>query len=160
MSKFIAKHFDELTAHELQQIHIIRSLVFTVGQQSTDQEPDDADFECIHMVNEDDSGKVLAYLRLFDLEKVQDARHRYIPGAWTFGRVAVHPDARGTGLGRKLLHAALEWIRNNTDAKEIVIAAQAYLKDTYYSPEGFVEGGEHYMESGIEHVEMVLDLQR
>ena len=99
MSKFIAKHFDELTAHELQQIHIIRSLVFTVGQQSTDQEPDDADFECIHMVNEDDSGKVLAYLRLFDLEKVQDARHRYIPGAWTFGRVAVHPDARGTGLG-------------------------------------------------------------
>ena len=49
MSEFIAKHFDELTAHELQQIHIIRSLVFTVGQQSTDQEPDDADFECIHM---------------------------------------------------------------------------------------------------------------
>ena len=82
MSEFIAKHFDELTAHELQQIHIIRSLVFTVGQQSTDQEPDDADFECIHMVNEDESGKVLAYLRLFDLEKVQDARHRYIPGAW------------------------------------------------------------------------------
>ena len=147
MSEFIAKHFDELTAHELQQIHIIRSLVFTVGQQSTDQEPDDADFECIHMVNEDDSGKVLAYLRLFD-----------IPGAWTFGRVAVHPDARGTGLGRKLLHAALEWIRDNTDAKEIVIAAQAYLKDTYYSPEGFVERGEHYMESGIEHVEMVLKL--
>ena len=73
MSEFIAKHFDELTAHELQQIHIIRSLVFTVGQQSTDQEPDDADFECIHMVNEDESGKVLAYLRLFDLEKVQDA---------------------------------------------------------------------------------------
>ena len=32
VSKFIAKHFDELTAHELQQIHIIRSLVFTVGQ--------------------------------------------------------------------------------------------------------------------------------
>ncbi|MFC2302722.1 MAG: GNAT family N-acetyltransferase [Rothia aeria] len=80
------------------------------------------------------------------------------PGAWTFGRVAVHPDARGTGLGRKLLHAALEWIRDNTDAKEIVIAAQAYLKDTYYSPEGFVERGEHYMESGIEHVEMVLKL--
>lgn len=158
--EFFAKHFDELTARELQQIHIIRSVVFTVGQQLTDQEPDEADFECIHLFNEDESGKVLAYMRLFDLEHVQDVRHRYIPGAWTFGRVAVHPDARGTGLGRKLLHVALEWIRDNTAAQQIVISAQAYLKDTYYSPEGFIERGPHYLESGIEHVEMVLDINR
>ena len=93
MSEFIAKHFDELTAHELQQIHIIRSLVFTVGQQSTDQEPDDADFECIHMVNEDESGKVLAYLRLFDLEKVQDAifRAHGRSAAWQFTQMLAAP---------------------------------------------------------------------
>lgn len=160
MTVFTAKHFNELTAHELQQIHIIRSVVFTVGQQATEQEADETDFECIHLFSTDETGRVTSYVRIFDLEKVQDSRHRYIKGAWTFGRVAVHPDARGTGLGRQLLHACLEWIRHNTEAQQIVIAAQAYLKDTYYSPEGFIERGEHYQLAGIEHVEMVLDLQR
>lgn len=43
--RFQAKHFDELTLRELQQIHITRSLVFTVGQQIIAQEPDEADFD-------------------------------------------------------------------------------------------------------------------
>ena len=69
-------------------------------------------------------------------------------------------EARGTGLGRKLLHAALEWIRENTTAHQVVISAQAYLKDSYYGAAGFAVLGEPYQEAGIEHIEMVLDLQR
>ena len=157
---FIAKSFDELTLHELQQIHITRTLVFTAGQKITEPEADEADFESIHFFQSDDSGRVLAYLRMFDLERVDDGNHRPIPGAWTLGRVAVRQEARGTGLGRKLLHAALEWIRNNTDARQIVISAQAYLKESYYGAAGFVARGEPYQEAGIEHIEMVLELSR
>ncbi|MBF1680353.1 MAG: GNAT family N-acetyltransferase [Rothia sp.] len=156
--RFQAKHFDELTLRELQQIHITRSIVFTVGQQILAQEPDEADFDSVHFFHADETGRVLAYLRLFDLMTVDDGYHRPIEGAWTIGRVAVREEARGTGLGRALLRDAIEWARENTDARQLVISAQSYLKDSYYGAAGFVQVGEPYLEVGIEHVEMVLDL--
>lgn len=155
---FQAKNFNELTLRELQQIHITRSLVFTVGQQILAQEPDEADFESVHFFHADDSGQVLAYLRLFDLMTVDDGYHRPIEGAWTIGRVAVREEARGTGLGRALLREAIEWVRENTDARQLVISAQSYLKDSYYGAAGFVQVGEPYLEVSIEHVEMILKL--
>lgn len=156
--RFQAKHFDELTLRELQQIHITRSLVFTVGQQIIAQEPDEADFDCVHFFHADEAGRTLAYLRLFDLMAVNDGYHRPIEGAWTIGRVAVLEEARGTGLGRTLLREAIDWVRENTDARQLVISAQSYLKDSYYGAAGFVQVGEPYLEVGIEHVEMVLNL--
>lgn len=155
---FQAKRFDELTLRELQQIHITRSLVFTVGQQILAQEPDEADFECIHFFHADESGRVIAYLRIFDLMAVDDGYHRPIEGAWTLGRVAVREEAHGTGLGRALLYEAISWVRENTEAHQLVISAQSYLKDSYYGAAGFVQVGEPYLEVGIEHVEMVLEL--
>lgn len=155
---FQAKRFDELTLRELQQNHITRSLVFTVGQQILAQEPDEADFECIHFFHADESGRVIAYLRIFDLMAVDDGYHRPIEGAWTLGRVAVREEARGTGLGRALLYEAISWVRENTEAHQLVISAQSYLKDSYYGAAGFVQVGEPYLEVGIEHVEMVLEL--
>ena len=155
---FQAKNFNELTLRELQQIHITRSLVFTVSQQILAQEPDEADFESVHFFHADESGQVLAYLRLFDLMTVDDGYHRPIEGAWTIGRVAVREEVRGTGLGRALLREAIEWVRENTDARHLVISAQSYLKDSYYGAAGFVQVGEPYLEVGIEHVEMLLNL--
>ncbi len=155
---FHAKRFDELTLRELQQIHITRSIVFTVGQQILAQEPDEADFDSVHFFHADETGRVLAYLRLFDLMTVDDGYHRPIEGAWTIGRVAVREEARGTGLGRALLRDAIEWARENTDAHQLVISAQSYLKDSYYGAAGFVQVGEPYLEVGIEHVEMLLEL--
>lgn len=155
---FQAEHFNELTLRELQQIHITRSMVFTVGQQILAQEPDEADFECIHFFHTDESGRILAYLRIFDLMTVDDGYHRPIQGAWTVGRVAVREEARGTGLGRALLHETISWVRENTETRQLVISAQSYLKDSYYGAAGFVQVGEPYLEVGIEHVEMLLEL--
>lgn len=153
---FTLKTFQELTLEELNEIYILRGQVFVVEQKITEEnEIDRADRSALHLFRTTEDGEVLAYLRMFDLGKYSDASHPAEPGTWTLGRVAVRQDARGTGLGRRLLDAGIEWIAHNTDASKISISAQAYLKDRYYGPAGFEQVGASYLEVGIEHVHMV-----
>ncbi|WP_188359312.1 GNAT family N-acetyltransferase [Rothia aerolata] len=154
------KTFDELTTRELHAIYVTRGLVFTVGQKITDQEVDDTDLVCFHLFTQNKEGKVTAYLRMYDLGKYADESHEITPGAWTIGRVAVLDEARGTGLGRRIVAEAIEWIRDNTDAERIEISAQQYLENSLYGKAGFVTEGEPYIEAGIEHVHMNLVLER
>lgn len=156
-SEFIAKKFDELTLRELHSIYYMRGVVFTNGQQITDIDVDYADLDCIHFFHKADDGRVLAYCRMFDLGEVTDESHSPMPGAWTIGRVAVLPETRGTGLGKRLMDGAVNWIRTNTNADRIELTAQSYLKDTLYK--NFTAYGEEFLEAGIPHFHMVLPLR-
>lgn len=157
---FTLKTFQELTLEELNEIYILRGQVFVVEQKITEEnEIDRADRFALHLFSANQDGEMLAYLRMFDLGVYSDASHPAEPGTWTLGRVAVRQDARGTGLGRRLLDAGIEWIAHNTDASKISISAQAYLKDRYYGPAGFEQVGEPYLEVGIEHISMVKHLR-
>lgn len=155
---FLVKTFDELTLRELHGIYLTRGLVFTVGQKITEQEIDEVDLHCVHLFHKDEQGRVLAYLRMFDLGgDVLDDSHQPMPGAWTIGRVAVLAETRGSGLGRCLLEAGIEWIRQNTEAERIELTAQSYLKDTLYKD--FRAYGEEFLEAGIPHFHMALPLK-
>ncbi|MDY3049715.1 MAG: GNAT family N-acetyltransferase [Rothia sp. (in: high G+C Gram-positive bacteria)] len=157
---FTVKKFYDLTLDELNEIYLLRSLVFVVGQKITEEnEIDRADRQAIHFFLADDQGQLQAYLRLLDLATFSDASHPLEPGAWTLGRVAVHPQARGQGLGRRLLDEALNWLEKNTEAQRVSISAQAYLAQTYYGAAGFKQVGPSYQEAGIEHVRMVRPLR-
>ena len=158
--QFHVKTFDELTLRELHSIYVMRALVFNVGQKITEQEPDDADLDCMHLFVKADDGRVIAYLRMFDLETVTDDSHEITPGAWTIGRVAVLPETRGTGLGKAIVAEGIRWISENTDAQRIEISAQQYLAGTLYAAAGFAQVGDVYLEAGIDHVHMVLELDR
>ena len=68
MTEFIIKDFNELTLLELHNIYLTRGLVFTVGQKITDQDIDDVDLHCKHLFTKDDDGRVLGYIRMFDLD--------------------------------------------------------------------------------------------
>lgn len=155
---FVAKQFTELTLEELKAIYIARSRVFTVGQELTVKEPDLVDRVAVHLFTQDDAGQVLAYMRLINLETIQDSHYQPIPGAYSLSCVAVVPEARGTGLGKSLLEEDINWVRKNTTAQKIVISAQAYLKDSYYAPAGFIQQGKEFQEAGLPHVTMVLEL--
>lgn len=157
---FTVKPFYDLTLDELNEIYLLRGLVFVVGQKITEEnEIDRADRQALHLYHATEQGEVLAYLRLLDLSTYSDASHPSDPTAWTLGRVAVHPQARGSGLGKKLLNEALAWLTENTNAERVIISAQTYLKDSYYGPAGFTQVGSPYLEAGIEHIQMVRPLR-
>ncbi|MFD1813380.1 GNAT family N-acetyltransferase [Rhodococcus gannanensis] len=86
---------------------------------------------------EEADGTVLATLRV-----LRDEPTPHI------GRVATAADARGRGLARDLVLAALA---DSTGPVEI--SAQAYLEN-WYAALGFVTTGPGYVEAGIDHVPM------
>ena len=104
----------------------------------------DAAARTLHLWIEDEAGVVVSTLRLMD-----DGH-----GGHRIGRVATHPDARRRGLSSSLVRRAIE-----LSGPPIVLSAQAYLVD-WYGSFGFEESGEHWIEDGIEHVPMRLEVRR
>ncbi|HEY8674581.1 MAG TPA: GNAT family N-acetyltransferase [Candidatus Dormibacteraeota bacterium] len=141
-----AAHLDELTPRALLGILAVRQAVFVVEQQCVYQDIDalDAAPRTMHIWTEDDAGRVVSTLRLIDED---DAGHR-------IGRVATHPDARRRGHSSALVRRAIE-----LSGPLVVLSAQAYLV-AWYSGFGFEERGEHWIEDGIEHVPMRLEVRR
>ena len=139
---FISKKFDELSTTELYEILRARVDVFVVEQNCPYPELDGADYDALHVFWEDD-GRVLAYLRAYEME----------PGRVRMGRVLTVE--RGTGLGGKLLKEGIREIREKFDPKTIYIEAQTYAIG-FYRREGFVVCSEEFLEDGIPHLKMEL----
>ncbi len=82
-----------------------------------------------------------------------DDRHAPIAPAGAkvikIGRMAVLPDRRRHGIGRRLLDAALDVARAH-GVERAELSAQAYVVP-FYERAGFVAGGEPYEEAGIPH---------
>ncbi len=71
-------------------------------------------------------------------------------------RLAVLPEARKQGIGRKLMETALEAISQMNKLRAIV-HAQEYIAPLYQQLR-FEEVGEKFSEAGITHVKMVKQL--
>ena len=123
----------------------VRQAVFVVGQQCAYQDIDrlDAAADTVHLWIEDDAGTIVSTLRLMD----DDAGRR-------IGRVATLSSARGRGHSSALVRRAIE-----LSDPPVVLSAQAYLVN-WYAGFGFEECGEHWIEDGIEHVPMRLEVRR
>jgi ElaA protein len=141
-----AAHLDELSPRALLGILAVRQAVFVVEQQCVYQDIDslDAAAHTLHLWIEDDARTVVSTLRLMD----EDG------GGHRIGRVATHPDARRRGYSSALMRRAIE-----VSGPPVVLSAQAYLAD-WYAGFGFEESGEHWIEDGIEHVPMRLEVRR
>ncbi len=73
------------------------------------------------------------------------------------GRVCVLPQARGTGLGAALIRRALDEFRSMPGVDQVTLGAQSHATG-FYAALGFRTVGEEFMDAGIPHREMVLDL--
>ena len=143
--EFVQKTFDELTNRELYEILRAREAVFVVEQNCPYYDIDGLDYPSQHMFYKEEDGSVQACLRIF--EKVDE------PGTMQIGRLVTV--ARGVGLGGKILHQAVQWIRENCDASGIYLEAQQYAIG-YYAKEGFQVVSDPFLEDGIPHVQMRL----
>lgn len=132
--------FDDLTTREAYALWQLRQQVFVVEQQSPYPDLDGRDLEpTARHVLLHDGGQLVAYLRVLD-----DGTHARI------GRVVVAPEARGRGLARDLMDAALVEIGE----REIRLDAQTGLTD-WYAGHGFEISGPEFVEDGVAHRPMV-----
>ena len=144
--ELIVKHFAELSAEELFEIYKLRVSVFVVEQQCPYQEIDDADKVAYHIWLQDNKG-IEAYARVLPKGATS-------PTA-AIGRVIAVK--RRCGLGSKIVAAAIHTAKEKFAADKITIEAQVYAR-SLYEKAGFHQTSEEFLEDGIPHIQMQLEL--
>ncbi len=142
----VAKKFDELTTTELYEILKARAEIFIMEQNINYQDMDDIDYRSLHCFIKD-GDKVIAYLRAF--YKSEDKSIVKI------GRVLTIE--HGKGVGRVLLEESLKTIQDKMQCSKIYIEAQKHAVG-FYEKFGFVTTSGEFLEEGIVHVAMELDV--
>jgi ElaA protein len=147
---WVCKSFRELSTEELYKILRLRSEVFVVEQNCVFLDMDNKDQVCDHLMGWRDD-ELLGYSRI-------------VPSGISYaessiGRIVSSPAARGMGIGRDLLVQSIRTLYRLHGKRDIRIGAQYYLKEFYESFD-FVQTGEIYPEDGIDHIEMLLSINR
>ncbi len=121
----------------------LRAAVF-IEEQSVpeDLEWDGIDDECLHIVALTPNGTCVATARLTTDEHI--------------GRMAVHPDWRGRGLGLEVLRRLIELARERGYTR-LALAAQVQAQ-AFYAKLDFEAYGEVFDDAGIPHRMMARDL--
>ncbi|MFE8729316.1 GNAT family N-acetyltransferase [Aeromonas hydrophila] len=144
---WILKAWCELTTDELYDLLALRVEVFVVEQTCPFQDLDGLDRRdgVLHLLGWQD-GALVAYARLMapGVVKAQQV---------VIGRVVTAPEARGDGLGHRLMQQALQECARLWPGVSIYLGAQAHLQG-FYGRHGFTAVGEPYLEDDIPHIGM------
>ena len=124
-------------------IRAVRHAVFSVEQGIAETlDFDGRDHECVHLLARLGEGEIVGTARMLPDGHV--------------GRIAVHKEWRGRGVGTRLVEHLTEVARERGFA-EIHLHSQVQAAE-FYSRLGFEARGDSFMEAGIEHVLMVRTL--
>ena len=143
--------FAALSLEDLHDVLALRQRVFIVEQDCAFNDIDGRDPQGYHLLGRDGQGQLMAYARILP------------PGIYfperSIGRVVTAPEARGLGLGRRLMQEALRQLVQQFGPEPLRLAAQSHLQ-RFYGQSGFVTNGAEYIEDGIPHVPMLRDAVR
>ena len=145
--ELVIKHFSQLTIQELYDILALRVSVFVVEQDCPYQELDGHDKDAYHVWLQNDDG-IQAYLRVLDKGVTMNEV--------AIGRVVTRQ--RRIGLGTKILNIGIEVAKEKYSANKIMLEAQVYAK-SLYEKAGFRQVGEEFLEDGIPHIPMLLEVK-
>ena len=146
MMEFIVKDFEELTTTELYEILKSRAEVFILEQNIICLDMDNVDYKSFHcFIREDD--RVVAYLRAYYKDGDADTVH--------IGRVLTLQ--HGRGLGKALLEKSIGALKKKMECKRICMDAQKHAIG-FYEKFGFQVTSDEFLEEGVVHVTMELEL--
>jgi len=124
-------------------LRAIRETVFIHEQHvPVELEWDEFDANCLHMLALDSAGYPIGTARLLPDGHI--------------GRMAVLKDWRGRSVGSALLLRLLAEARKR-HLQQVIVNAQTYAA-VFYARFGFQTAGEEFIDAGIPHVRMVLQL--
>jgi ElaA protein len=124
----------------------LRRTVFIEEQGVSEaEEMDDLDDGAIHM------------LAVVDGQPAGTARLLINGDIGKIGRICVLADHRGTGLGAKIVIAAMDHLRSLPNVTRAKLGAQDHAIG-FYEKLGFVGYGPFYDDAGIPHQDMIRDL--
>jgi predicted GNAT family N-acyltransferase len=131
-------------------LRAVREAVFMREQNvPADLEWDGLDEACRHVLAVSAKGDAIGCGRIIPPKGKQPAR---------IGRLAVLPEWRGKMVGTALLEALLDYAHSKRYARVMVSAQVQALH--FYRRFGFEESGEEYLDAGIPHITMYLNLAR
>lgn len=145
--KLHIKKFEELNIDEIYDILRVRSEVFVVEQSCSYQDLDQKDKNAFHIYFTEDN-EIVAYLRVLDKGVLFDEA--------AIGRVLT--TRRRCGLGTQILKEGIRAAKERFGAESIVVEAQTYARG-FYEKQGFRQISEEFLEDGISHIKMRLDLE-
>ncbi|HHT57137.1 GNAT family N-acetyltransferase [Herbinix luporum] len=123
----------------------IRSEVF-VKEQGFYDEYDEFDDIAKHMVVYSNEEPISTCRIYYNSEKE----------SYIIGRVAVLKEWRGKNIGRRILNAAEEYIREN-GGKSVMLSGQVRVAG-FYEKLGYIKQGETYLDEGCPHIWMKKNL--
>lgn len=144
--ELISKKFEELNTKELYEILKARAEIFIMEQNIQYQDMDNVDYESLHCFFMENN-KVIAYLRAF----YQNENDNIVK----IGRVLTLQ--HGNGVGRELLEESLKAIKEKMQCNKISMDAQKHAVG-FYEKFGFKTVSDDFLEEGVIHVVMELEL--
>ena len=143
------KSFQELSLEEFHDIIALRIQIFIIEQNCPYQEVDGKDKLAHHLFFKNEMDEIIAVTRIFP----KGISYAEV----AIGRVVVHEDYRGTGLGNQLMADSMNFVRDKYGEVPVRLSAQKHLEN-YYGNHGFKSTGKEYLEDGIPHVEMLYNI--
>ena len=143
------KSFQELSLEEFHDIVALRIQIFIIEQNCPYQEVDGKDKLAHHLFFKNEMDEIIAVTRILP----QGISYEEV----AIGRVVVHEDYRGTGLGNQLMADSMNFVRDKYGEVPVRLSAQKHLEN-YYGNHGFKSTGKEYLEDGIPHVEMLYNI--
>ncbi len=143
------KSFQELSLEEFHDIIALRIQIFIIEQNCPYQEVDGKDKLAHHLFFKNEMDEIIAVTRILP----QGISYEEV----AIGRVVVHEEYRGTGLGNQLMADSMDFVKDKYGEVPVRLSAQKHLEN-YYGNHGFKSTGKEYLEDGIPHVEMLYNI--